>query len=98
MSTSLQRPRGFGWLAAGGSTLVGVFLLGVPSQRRRRVAGLGLMVLIFFAAGVSCGGGSNNGGGGKTGGTPAGSYTITVTATSASPQVSHTAHVAVTVR
>jgi hypothetical protein len=55
------------------------------------------MLLVFFAAGMGCGG-SSSGGGGKTGGTPAGSYTITVTATSASPQLSHTANLAVTVQ
>lgn len=98
MTSSLRRPRGFGWVAAGGGTLVGVFLLGVPSRRRRRVAGLGLMVLVFLATGVSCGGASNSGNGGKTGGTPAGSYTFTVTATSTSPPLSHIATVAVTVQ
>src|ERR1700694_3996316 len=96
MSALLQRPRGFGWVAASGSAmLVGVFLFGVPSRRRRRVAGLSLMLLVFFAAGIGCGGGSSSGGGGKTGGTPSGSYTITVTATSASPQLSHAVNVAV---
>jgi hypothetical protein len=77
--------------------LAGVFLLGVPSRRRRRVAGLVLTVLVFLTAGVSCGGSGSNGGG-KTGGTPAGSYTITVTATSSAPQLSHTANLAVTVQ
>jgi hypothetical protein len=55
-------------------------------------------VQVFFAAGMGGGGGSSSGSGGKTGGTPAGSYTITVTAISASPQLSHTAIVAVTVQ
>jgi len=86
-----------GWPQAA-ARLVGVFLLGVPSSRRRRVAGLGLMVLIFFAARTGGGGGGSSGTGGRTGGTPAGSYTITVTATSASPQLSHTAIVAITVQ
>ena len=98
MSSSLQRPRGFGWVVASGSVLVGVFLLGVPSRRRRRVAGLGLMVLVLFAVGMGCGGGSSSASGGKAGGTPVGSYTISVTATSASPQVSHTATVVITVQ
>jgi hypothetical protein len=97
-SASLQRPRGFGWLAASGSALLaGIFLLGVPSRRRRHVASLGLMLLVFFAAGLGCGGGSNSSGG-HTAGTPAGSYTITVTATSTTPALSHTANVAVTVQ
>jgi trimeric autotransporter adhesin len=61
------------------------------------MAGLGVMLLVFFSAGIGCGGGSSSGNV-KTGGTPAGNYTITVTATSASPQLSHTANVAVTVQ
>jgi hypothetical protein len=97
MST-LQRPREFGWVAAGSSLLVGVFLLGVPSRRRQRGAGLALMVLVFLVAGVSCGGGSNSGSSGKTGGTPPGKYAFTVTATSTSPPLSHTANVVVTVQ
>jgi FG-GAP-like repeat len=91
-----SRSRGFGWVAVGGSMLAGIFLLGVPSRRRRRAAGLALMVLVFLTAGVSCGGSGSSGG--KTGGTPAGSYTITVTATSSIPQLSHTANLVVTVQ
>jgi subtilase family serine protease len=95
-SASLQQRCRFGWMAASGSTiLVGVFLLGVPSGRRRHVAGLGLMLLVFFAAGMGCGGGSSSSQP-KTPGTPAGSYSIAVTATSAS--LSHAANVAVTVQ
>ena len=87
---------GLGWLAASSSALfAGIFFLGVPS-RRRRMTGLGLMLLVFFAAGVGCGGGSSSGGSAQTGGTPKGSYNITVTATSGS--LSHTANVAVTVQ
>jgi hypothetical protein len=96
--TSLLRPGRFGWAAAGSNLLAGVFLLGVPSRRRRRAAGLALVVLVLLVAGVSCGGASNSSGGRKTGGTPAGRYTFTVTATSASPQVSHSADVVVTVQ
>jgi subtilase family serine protease len=89
------RPYGFGWLPASGALLAGIFVLGVPSRRRRYLAGFGLMLLVFFAAGIGCGGGSS-GGSVKTGGTPAGSYSITVTATSGSQ--SRTATVAVTVQ
>jgi subtilase family serine protease len=93
------RPYGFGWLpASGGWLLAGIFVLGVPSRRRRYLAGLGLMLLVFFAAGVGCGGGSSSSGSTKTGGTPAGSYTITVTAASTSPALSHTANVTVAVQ
>lgn len=97
-SASLQRQRGLGWVAAGGSAMMSVLLLSFPSRRRwgrRRAFGLGLMILVFLAG---CGGGSSGGNGGKTGGTPSGSYTITVTASSSSPQLSHTANVAVTVQ
>ncbi len=96
-STSSQGPHGWGWLAGSTTALfAGICFLGVPS-RRRRITGLGLMLLVFFAAGVGCGGGSSSGGGSaKTGGTPKGTYNITVTATSGS--LSHTAGVAVTVQ
>jgi hypothetical protein len=63
-------------------------------QRRRHV----ILVLILFAATVSCGGGlQGNGGGSGSGspGTPAGTYTITVTAICAS--VTHSAQVSLTV-
>jgi subtilase family serine protease len=90
------RPHGLGWLAAGSSGLfAGIFFLGTPSRRRRRMAGFGLMLLVFFAAGVGCGGGSSSKST-PSGGTPAGSYNITVTATSGS--LSHTANVALTVQ
>ena len=95
-STSSQGPHGLGWLGASSSALLaGIFFLGVPS-RRRRMTGIGLMLLVFFAAGVGCGGGSSSGGSAQTGGTPKGSYSITVTATSGS--LSHSANVAVTVQ
>ena len=95
-TASSQGPHGMGWLASGSTALfAGIFFLGVPS-RRRRMTGFGLMLLVFFAAGVGCGGGSSSGGSVKTGGTPKGSYSITVTATSGS--LTHTANVAVTVQ
>jgi subtilase family serine protease len=90
-------PRGLGWLAAGSSVLfAGILLVGAPSRRPRQIAGLGLMLLVFFAAGVGCGGSSSSSP--KNAGTAAGSYSITVTATSTSPALSHTANVAVTVQ
>jgi subtilase family serine protease len=91
-------PHGWGWLATSGSVLFGgVFLVGVPLNRRRRIAGLGVMLLVCFAAGAGCGGGSSSSSSPKNVGTAAGNYSITVTATSTSPALSHTADVSVTV-
>jgi hypothetical protein len=90
------RQNGFGWLPASGGLLAGIFVLGVPSRRRRHLAGLGLMLLVFFAAGVGCGGGSSSSGSTKTGGTPAGSYSVTVKASSGS--TSRTTAAALTVQ
>ena len=87
------RARVSGWLA-GSMLLAGVFAFGLPA-RRRRMAGLGLILLVFIIAGAGCGGGSSSSNV-KNGGTSAGNYTITVTATSGS--LSHTANVAVTVK
>jgi subtilase family serine protease len=95
-SASLQRPRGFGWVAASGSALLaGVFLLGIPLRWRRRGAGLGVMLVVFLAAGMGCGGGSSTPPP-KTGGTPVGNYTIAVTATSGA--LTHNTNLAVTVQ
>ena len=78
------RGHGAGWLAASsGALFAGILMLGAP-RRRRRMAGLGLMLLVVFAAGVGCGGGDSSGGSTQTGGTPAGTYTVTITATSGS--------------
>jgi hypothetical protein len=63
---------------------------------RRHIAGLGLMLLVFFATGLGCDGGSSSSSGGHTAGTPAGNYVIAVKATDGA--VSHTANVAVTVQ
>jgi hypothetical protein len=80
------------WLPIGGLALLGTGL----ASRRRKLLGLLLLVLmltglIFMAA---CGGSSSGGGGGHPG-TPAGTYTVTVTATSGS--LTHTAPVTVVV-
>jgi hypothetical protein len=70
------------WYAAGGVALAGILLFGLPGRRRAWQSMLSLMLLIVAAGVVGCGGGSSSGGGGTT--TPAGSYTVTVTASSGS--------------
>ncbi|MGH9540041.1 MAG: S53 family peptidase [Terriglobales bacterium] len=97
-SAAVQSPRGWGWVPASSALFAGILFMGVPS-RRRRMAGLGLVLLVCVAAGAGCGGGSSSGGGSsKTGGTPAGSYNVVVTAASTSPAVSRTVNVTVTVQ
>jgi len=81
------RPRGL-WLATSGSTLFAALVLcGVPSRRRRRNLILGLAMIGSITTIVGCGGGSSGGGGGGSNGTPAGTYSITVTG--AGPSTSH---------
>jgi hypothetical protein len=87
------------WLPVGGLALLGVGI----TPRRKKLLGLVLMCLmlsglIFMAA---CGGSSSSGGGGGGTvhpGTPAGNYTVTVTATSTSPALSHTTTATFTVQ
>jgi hypothetical protein len=78
-SSSLQMP---GWMgASGGVFFAAVLLSGIGSQRRRRklLIGAFLVVLGAFAlSAVGCGGSGSK----LTGGTPTGSYTVTVTAVS----------------
>ncbi len=68
------------WLPIGGLALLGA---GFSSRKRRLLCFLlGCLMfsgLVFMAA---CGGSSSSGGGGGTPGTPAGTYTVTVTGTS----------------
>jgi hypothetical protein len=95
-TSTLVYPHGPGVLryAAGGSALACVLLICIPVRRRnwRRVLGM-LFLLASFTGLFSCGGGGGSGGsggggggggGGSNPGTTAGSYTITVTATSGS--------------
>ena len=88
------------WMASGiGAVFVGFILLGTPRVRRR--AGLlVLFTLLLLSIGMtSCGGnggGSGTGGGHTDPGTPAGTYSLTLTATSGT--ASHTMNVPVTVQ
>jgi hypothetical protein len=69
-------------LPIGGIALLGAGL-GTSSRRRKKVLGVVLpgMLLAGLFVLPACGGGGGGGGGGGTTGTPAGSYTITVTGT-----------------
>ena len=86
------------WLPLGGVILVVcLMLLSIPVKRRRLKLTLGLTSICLMAAiAVGCGGGSSSGGGTTTDpGTPAGTYSVTVTATSGA--ITQTATVSVTV-
>lgn len=82
-NTALQpRSPTFTWFWA--TAMIG--LVWLPGERRarqfaRRLAGIASLLLLALL--VSCGGGgsSSNGGGSDSGGTPAGTYTLTITAT-----------------
>jgi hypothetical protein len=71
------------WFAATGGLFAAVLLGGV-SSRRRWPGLLAFLVVVAVLAGVACGGGSGGSTQQKSQGTPAGSYTVTVTGTSGS--------------
>ena len=76
---------GIPWIASGGATLACIFLLGIPTRRRRWRSMLGLIVLLALLGGMlACGGKASSGGGGGISipGTTAGTYTVTITGTS----------------
>jgi hypothetical protein len=80
------------WLPIGGLALLGGgFISGWKKVFVLLLTFLMLSGLIFLAA---CGGGSSSSGGGQPG-TPAGSYTVTISATSGS--LTHTIPVAMTI-
>jgi hypothetical protein len=81
-------------LFGGGAVMAGVFLFGIPAVCRRWNVVLALIMVAFLMAAMGCGGSKSSGGGGG-GGTPAGNYTVTVTATSGS--TTHTTNISVTV-
>ncbi len=89
-------------LGGGGTLLAGLFLLGFPARRRRRLAMIGLVWMVAVAGIVGCGGGggSNSGSGGSTtSATSAGTYTFQVTASdSSNASITTTTSVAVPVQ
>ena len=73
--------RGLGWMTASGASLfAGVILMGT-APRRRWIALACFLTLALLSVGLGCGSSSNNSNPGNPG-TPAGNYTIVVTATS----------------
>jgi hypothetical protein len=74
------------WTSTSMLLVGGLFLLMNPSRRRQSTL-LGLLILALIVTLPSC---SSGGGGGGNGGTPAGTYTVTVTAASGS--LSHSAN------
>jgi len=92
ITASRRTPSG---LLGGSLALIGAaMLVGMPGQRRWKVC-LGLLLVSMAVAAVGCGGSSNNSTP-KTGGTPAGNYTVTVTGTNGS--TTRTTDVSVTVQ
>jgi hypothetical protein len=65
---------------SGGCLLASAFILGAPRRRRRWGFTLGVLVIALLAASIGCSGGSSSSTP-KDPGTPAGNYTVTVTAT-----------------
>lgn len=98
---ALERPQGPRtrglWFAATGGIFAAMVLGGIPSRRRW----LGLFALVLLATAIGAAGCGGGGGGStpqqKVQGTPAGTYTITITGTGANTGASHTLNVSLTV-
>ena len=84
------------WFTSGGGMLAGVFLLAVPSRRRRWSVALALVTVALIVAAVGCGGSSSPSTKGSGSATPVGNYTVTVNATDGT--TSHSTNVAVAVQ
>jgi hypothetical protein len=85
-NAAYETPRGVFWYTGGGAAPAFVLLFGVPARRRRwRLALVMLALLVTLMCGwLACGGGGSSvrNCGPINPGTPAGTYTITVTGTS----------------
>jgi hypothetical protein len=85
----------------GGTILAGLFLVGIPSRRRRWMGMIVLLWIVVAAGAIGCGGGrsSSSSGGFTTPATTAGTYRFSVTgADSANSSVTASASVAVNVQ
>jgi subtilase family serine protease len=87
-------PRGLALI--GGAIFAAFFLLVIATKRRRLKLAFGSLFLVLLAAALVACGGSGGAGGSATSGTPAGNYTVTLTAVSGS--LSHTLNVPVYVQ
>jgi subtilase family serine protease len=84
------------WFTSGGGLLAGVFLIAIPSRRRRWSVALAFVTVALIVAAVGCGGSSSSTPKGSGSGTPVGSYTVAVNATDGT--TSHTTNVSVAVQ
>jgi subtilase family serine protease len=84
------------WFTSGGGLLAGVFLIAIPSRRRRWSVVLAFVTVALIVAAVGCGGSSSSTPKGSGSGTPVGSYTVAVNATDGT--TSHTTNVSVAVQ
>jgi len=84
------------WFTSGGGLLAGVFLIAIPSSRRRWRVALALVTVALIVAAVGCGGSSSSTPKGSGSGTPVGSYTVAVNATDGT--TSQTTNVSVAVQ
>jgi hypothetical protein len=82
------------WPSAGGTALALLLLFGVPRRRRNWLAMFGLLAVFISIGVMGCVSGNTNTNGNS--GTAAGSYVITVTATSGA--VTETGQVSLTVQ
>jgi Pro-kumamolisin, activation domain/Bacterial Ig-like domain (group 3) len=91
-SASLQH---FGLWTSGGGLLAGVFFFGLPLHFPRRRL-FGLLAMACLATAVGCGGGGGGGSSPPIPGTPAGTYNVTISATSSG--LTHTTSFTLTVQ
>jgi hypothetical protein len=85
-TTALNKPANPLWPTTGGAVLALVFFFGIPARRRKSLSLLGLLVFFVSISAIGCGSGGGGGGGGANTnpGTTEGTYSVTVTGTSAS--------------